>query len=131
MSSKWIANTVGMVVMTAFLVGCSQQSQTLSEQKGDIDRQRELQKQLVERRADELKETVEEKRRLAQQQLDAENKQLDIQKKLNDENRRNIDKRADFMKGNLDQQEASSKKVVDRNAELAKDRLEQYARTTH
>jgi hypothetical protein len=110
------------------LSACSQQSREISERKHDIDQQVEAQKAMVDQRAAELKETVDSEKTQTVQALDADKRDLDAQKTIDENEKKDVNERAKFLKTNVDQQSAACKKVVNHNAELAKEQIDQYGR---
>jgi hypothetical protein len=112
-------------ISTVF-AACSEQSHELSNRKQEIDKERDAQKQLIDRRANELKEDVQQRTEDSQRSLDADRKQIETQKGEIDNEKRGLQKRAEFLKKDLDQQAQTCKKQVDLNADSAKHRLDEF-----
>lgn len=118
-----------MLVLTACastLVSCGQSQ--VSQLKEDVDKQKGLQKELVDRRTSELKEGVDLQVDQSLRALDAEKKQLDMEKVAVEGKKEDWRRHEDFTKKNLDKQAAASKKEIDRNADLLKAKIDARAK---
>lgn len=62
------------------------------------------------------------------QALDAEKKQIDLQKTAIDNQKDDVKRHADFVKKDLDKQAAACKRVVEHNAENAKEQIDEHFR---
>lgn len=120
MKSKFLL----LSLMSVLISGCSEQSRIESERKQDIEGQKAAQKDLIDRRANELKENAQREGSESLRTLDNEQKQLELEKRAIDDEKRDIQKRTDFAKKNIDDQSAACKKVVDNNAQRAKAQLD-------
>jgi hypothetical protein len=118
-------------LLAAAMSGCSAQNQLMSEEKHDIDKQKEAQKQLIDRRTNELKEDVQQRSDQSVRALDTEDKQLDLQKHEIFGEKNDVRKRADFLKKDIDQQAETCKKTVDLNAQTAKEQINQSSHAVH
>ncbi|CAN5390828.1 hypothetical protein BH11CYA1_BH11CYA1_43890 [soil metagenome] len=125
LSKLFLALTLISLTTTA----CSQQSQELSEREKDIDKQKDVQIKVVERTTEELKESVDRQKEQNLQAIEVSKKQLDIEKDNLDAQSKEVKDSTKFAKENLDQQKDESKKIVDRNAQVAKDELKDMARS--
>ena len=114
--------------IVALLAGCSQTSREISERKNEIDQQAKAQKQLVQRRTDELKENVDLEAKESVNRIDAAKKRLDIDKAMLDEQKKEVDRRADYWKKDLDRQKDVSNKVIERNVKTAKQQIDEYGK---
>jgi len=126
MTLRYLSAILASGVIAALLAGCSQTSREISERKHEIDRQEKSQKQLVQRRTDELKEDVDLQRKESLNRLDAEKKKLDLDKELIDQQKKEVDRRADYWKKDLDRQKEVSNKMIDRNVKTAKKQIDDY-----
>jgi len=126
---RYVSAILASGVIAALLAGCSQTTREISERKHDVDRQQKAQKQLVQRRTDELKENVDIQRKETLSRLDTEKKKLDLDKELIDQQKKEVDRRADYWKKEFDRQKEVSNKIIDRNVETAKKQIDEYGAT--
>lgn len=125
MTGRYIAGMLSLIAASSLLVGCGQASHEVAEQKKDVDKQKEIQKQLVDRRADEIKESIAQKTEVGIKALEANKKQLDLEKVALDSRKDALKQYENFAERDVDKQVVSIKKQIDRNADLAKVAVEQ------
>lgn len=122
---------LALTLISLTTTACSQQSEQLSEREKDIDKQKEVQIKVVERTTDELKESVERQKEQNLQAIEANKKQLDIEKANLDAQGKEVKESTSFAKENLEKQAEESKKIVARNAQVAKDELKDMVRANN
>jgi hypothetical protein len=126
MRVRYLSAILASYVIATLLAGCSQTGREISERKQEIDRQEKAQKQLVQRRTEELKEDVDLQRKESINRLDAEKKKLDLDKELIDQQKKEVDRRADYWKKDLDRQKEVSNKIIERNVKTVKKQIDEY-----
>jgi hypothetical protein len=124
-----------LVVIAAYagasvLAACSQHAQEVSEQKTDIDHQKDAQMQMVDNKALELKHNVETNKKLALQNINEQKKELSSQSQALDAEKAKVDASADYAKQNLDDQSAACKTKIKSNVDAAKAQVDEAARDT-
>ncbi|MBN9394836.1 MAG: hypothetical protein J0H83_06300 [Candidatus Melainabacteria bacterium] len=120
--------TLGLSVTA--MTACSEQSKQLSEREKDIDKQAEAQQKYVERHTEGLKSAIEQKTDVDLQTIEQKKEELDLAKGALDDQAQALKKsKAETLK-DLDKQADISKKVVERNAEAAKDEYRDMARNS-
>jgi hypothetical protein len=120
MRSRYIVGLLSLIGAGSLLFGCSQSGREAAELKSDVDKQKEIQKQVVDRRAEEIKENIAQKTKIGMKVLDSDKKQLDLEKVALDSRKDALKQYEDFADRNVDKQVTSIKKQIDRNADLAK-----------
>jgi hypothetical protein len=119
---------LALALISLTTTACSQQSEQLSDREKDIDKQKEVQIKVVERTTDELKESVERQKEQNLQAIEVNKKQLDIEKANLDAQGKEVKESTSFAKDNLEKQAEESKRIVARNAQVAKDELKDMVR---
>lgn len=117
---------LALAACTSLLVGCG--SSQVSQQKEDVEKQKQLQKELVDRHTSGLKEGVARQTEENLRALDAEQKQLDMEKVAVDGKKNDWRRYEDFTKKHLDKEAEASKKEIDRNANLVKMKIDARAK---
>lgn len=117
--------------LIAAMAGCgSSADKQASENKADIDRQKDIQKTVVENHADSIKDNIDATKEARLNEIELQEKNLDAQKDALADKKDAVNKIADLQKENVDKQLEYSKKTVDRNAAVAKDAQDQFVRET-
>ncbi len=110
------------------LAACSQYSQEISHQKSDLDRQKDLQMQMVDNKTVELKHNVETNKKLALQNINEQKKALSIQEQNLDAEKAKVNASAEYADKNLNDQATACKTTIKSNLNAAKEQVDENAR---
>jgi hypothetical protein len=125
-------NSIKMVLAAcagaSVLAACSQHAQEVSEQKTDIDHQKDIQMQMVDNKALELNHNVDTNKKLALQNINDQKKVLSAQARALDAEKAKVDASADYAAQNLKDQAAACKTKIKSNVEAAKAQVDETAR---
>jgi hypothetical protein len=109
------------------LAACSQQSQEISQQKTEIDHQKDAQMQMVDNKTAELKHNVETNKETALRNIDQAKKDLQAQESALNNEKTNVKASADYADKNLNDQAAACKTKIKANVDQAKAQVDQNA----
>ncbi len=127
-------NSIKMVLAAyagaSVLAACSQVAQQVSQQKSDIDRQKELQMQMVDNKTQELKHNVETNKKLALQNITEQKKSLTAQEQTLDAEKAKVAASAEYANQNLNDQAAACKTTIKANVDAAKAQVDEAAKGT-
>lgn len=119
---------VAAYAVASALAACSQQAQDVSQQKTDIDHQKDSQMQMVDNKTAELKHNVETNKALALQTIDEQKKALATQSEALNEEKAKVKVSADYADKNLNDQAAACKTQIKSNVDTAKAKVDEAAR---
>jgi len=122
------------VVLAAYagasvLAACSQQAQEISQRKTDIDRQKDVQMQMVDNKTQELEHNVKTNKQLALQNIEEQKKALAAQNQALDAERDKINASAEYADQNLRDQAKACKTTIKSNVNTAKAQIEDTAKS--
>lgn len=127
-------NNIKMVIAAyagaSVLAGCSQYSAEISHQKSELDRQKDLQMELVDNKTQELKHNVETNKKLALQNLNEQEKVLSAQEQALDADKAKVNASAEYANQNLNDQAAACKTKIKSNLDAAKAQIDENVRAS-